>query len=83
MSELSNRVRGLILAFEVSIEDDDPKTQRRQLERDIASLEAKLGAMERAGMALIAGCEAPDWISWHKAVIEWRALVAAAQEERE
>ena len=52
-----------------------------ELEVENAELKAKLEAMKRAGMALIAGCEAPDWRSWYEAVNEWRALVAAAQEE--
>ena len=54
--------------------------------REIA-LAAKLKAMERVGMALIAGCEASDfeqrdWAPWHEAVNEWNALVTAAQQEK-
>ena len=46
MNELSDEARGLLLAFEVAIEDDDPQAARRHLERYIAKLEKIQAALE-------------------------------------
>ena len=61
----------------------DLRSNEAKLEALIDALEAKLEAMERAGMALIAGCEASDWSPWYEALHAWRALVAAAQEKED
>ena len=61
----------------------DLRSNEAKLEALIDALEAKLEAMERAGMALIAGCEASDWSPWYEALHEWRALVAISQQKRE